>query len=185
LLTTNSLPSLRSGFADAAIAPIDFPVAPTVAIPMALKNAGVEMKDVALFEINEAFSVVVRAAEKILNLDPAKINVRYCPPRTVFHVVKGLLIGRLSFSAQVNGGGVALGHVRHLLLPPTSSLSSHYSNCLRYSLHLFLPCNLQPIGSSGSRIVVTLLHNLKSGEIGVAGICNGGGAATAIVVQKL
>lgn len=42
-----------------------------------------------------------------------------------------------------------------------------------------------PIGSSGSRILVTLLHQLKSGEFGCAGICNGGGGASAIVVQKL
>jgi acetyl-CoA C-acetyltransferase len=42
-----------------------------------------------------------------------------------------------------------------------------------------------PIGSSGSRIVVSLVHALKSGEFGTAGICNGGGAASAIVIQKL
>lgn len=41
------------------------------------------------------------------------------------------------------------------------------------------------LGSSGSRILVTLLHQLKPGEYGVAAICNGGGAATAMVVQKL
>lgn len=43
----------------------------------------------------------------------------------------------------------------------------------------------QPIGSSGSRILVTLIHALKSGEKGVAAICNGGGAASALVVEKL
>lgn len=42
-----------------------------------------------------------------------------------------------------------------------------------------------PIGSSGSRILVTLLHALKPGQKGVAAVCNGGGAATAIVVEKL
>jgi acetyl-CoA C-acetyltransferase len=70
--------------------------------------------------------VVVRANEKILGLDPKRVNV--------------------------NGGGVALGH---------------------------------PIGSSGSRILVSLVHALKSGEVGVAAICNGGGAATAVVIQRL
>jgi acetyl-CoA C-acetyltransferase len=40
-----------------------------------LKKAQLEVKDIALWEINEAFSVVVRAAEKILDIDPAKINV--------------------------------------------------------------------------------------------------------------
>ena len=41
------------------------------------------------------------------------------------------------------------------------------------------------LGSSGSRILTTLLHQLKVGEYGVAAICNGGGAATAIVVQRV
>ncbi|KDQ14613.1 hypothetical protein BOTBODRAFT_32369 [Botryobasidium botryosum FD-172 SS1] len=113
-------------FADAAIAPIDFPTAPTVALPLALEKAGLKADDISLFEINEAFSVVIRASEKILNIDPAKINV--------------------------NGGAVALGH---------------------------------PIGSSGSRIIVSLVHALKSGQYGAAGVCNGGGAASSIVIQKL
>lgn len=42
-----------------------------------------------------------------------------------------------------------------------------------------------PIGSSGCRIVVTLTHLLKTGQIGVASICNGGGGSTAIVIEKL
>merc|ERR1712000_483841 len=41
------------------------------------------------------------------------------------------------------------------------------------------------LGSSGSRILTTLLHQLKPGEYGVAAICNGGGAATAMVVQRV
>jgi acetyl-CoA C-acetyltransferase len=114
------------GFADAAGHPRKFGIAPSLAIPLALENAGLALRDIALWEINEAFSVVVRANEKILGLDAARVNV--------------------------NGGGVALGH---------------------------------PIGSSGSRILVSLVHALKSGEIGVCAICNGGGAATSVVVQKV
>jgi len=41
------------------------------------------------------------------------------------------------------------------------------------------------LGSSGSRILTTLVHQLKVGEYGVAAICNGGGAATAVVVQRV
>ncbi|EDR12381.1 3-ketoacyl-CoA-thiolase, peroxisomal [Laccaria bicolor S238N-H82] len=113
-------------WADAGVDPIDFPEAPTVALPKALEKANLTLDDISLFELNEAFSVVVRIAEKTFNLDPAKINV--------------------------NGGAVALGHA---------------------------------IGNSGSRIVISLVHALKSGQYGAAGICNGGGAASAIVVQKL
>ncbi|KAI0079671.1 thiolase [Panus rudis PR-1116 ss-1] len=113
-------------YSDAGVEPIDFPIAPTVAIPKALERAGLTVDDISLFEINEAFSVVVRIAEKVLGIDPAKINV--------------------------NGGAVALGHA---------------------------------IGNSGSRIIVSLVHALKSGQYGAAGICNGGGAASALVIQKL
>jgi len=44
-----------------------------------------------------------------------------------------------------------------------------------------------PLGASGARIVVTLLHVLaqQEGRIGVAGICNGGGGASAIIIEKL
>ncbi|KAJ1738982.1 Acetyl-CoA acetyltransferase, mitochondrial, partial [Coemansia sp. RSA 989] len=90
-------------YADAATLPIDFPIAPSLAVPIALERAGLAIKDIALWELNEAFSVVARVNEKILGLDPATVNV--------------------------SGGAVALGH---------------------------------PIGSSGSRILVTLTHLLKS-----------------------
>ena len=55
--------------------PIDFPEAPTKALPIALKKANLTIADISLFELNEAFSVVVRIAEKVCNIDPAKINV--------------------------------------------------------------------------------------------------------------
>jgi acetyl-CoA C-acetyltransferase len=44
-----------------------------------------------------------------------------------------------------------------------------------------------PLGCSGARIVVTLIHVLKQhgGKIGVAGICNGGGGASAMVIENM
>nr|XP_032516524.1 acetyl-CoA acetyltransferase B, mitochondrial isoform X2 [Danaus plexippus plexippus] len=114
------------GFADGECDPIDFPIAPAVAIPKLLEKTGVNKDDIALWEINEAFSVVAVANQKMLNLDPSKLNV--------------------------HGGGVSLGH---------------------------------PIGMSGSRIVVHLCHALKKGEKGVAAICNGGGGASSIMIEKL
>ena len=44
-----------------------------------------------------------------------------------------------------------------------------------------------PLGNSGSRIVVTLINVLKQnkGKFGAAGICNGGGGASAIVIENL
>ena len=74
----------RVGFADAATASIDFPIAPALATPKLLKQTGVHQDDVAMWEINEAFSVVVLANIQMLGVDPAKVNV--------------------------NGGAVSIGH---------------------------------------------------------------------------
>ncbi|MBU2884161.1 acetyl-CoA C-acyltransferase [Gilvimarinus agarilyticus] len=115
------------GFADAAQEPIWFTTAPSLAIPKAIKHAGLTPKDVNFYEINEAFSVVALANIQALGLKPDTVNVL--------------------------GGAVALGH---------------------------------PLGASGARIITTLTSVLdqKKGKIGVAGICNGGGGASAIVIEK-
>ncbi|KAK0868743.1 erg10, acetyl-CoA C-acetyltransferase [Friedmanniomyces endolithicus] len=116
------------GWADAAQNPSKFTTAPALAIPKALKHAGIQQEDVDAFEINEAFSVVALANMKLLNLSEDKVNL--------------------------HGGAVALGH---------------------------------PLGGSGARIVTTLLGVLKAKgkKIGCAGICNGGGGASAIVVERI
>lgn len=116
------------GFADAAQAPEWFTTAPALAIPKALQHAGIPLADIDLFEINEAYASVVLSIRRLLDLDPAKINI--------------------------NGGAVALGH---------------------------------PIGASGARILVTLTHALhqENKRYGVAAICNGGGGATAVVIENL
>lgn len=115
-------------FADAAQEPEWFTTAPTLATPKALQRAGLTLGDVDYFEVNEAFAVVALAYQKMLDIDPNKVNV--------------------------HGGAVALGH---------------------------------PLGASGARILTTLngvLHK-NSGEIGLAAICNGGGGASAIVIQRM
>lgn len=114
--------------ADAAQAPEWFTTAPSLALPKALSKAGLENKDIDLWELNEAFSVVGIANNQALGLDPECVNV--------------------------NGGAVALGH---------------------------------PLGSSGSRIVVTLVHALHQRGMrrGAAGICNGGGGASALVLETV
>ncbi len=79
-------------YADAGVDPIDFPEAPAFAIPAALERAGLKLEDIALFEINEAFSVVVRIAEKVLGVDSSKINVNgYVPPVVVANCIMYLL----------------------------------------------------------------------------------------------
>jgi len=119
---------LPAGFADAAQAPEDFTTAPALAVPIALRRAGIEGSDVDFHEINEAFSVVALVNARLLNLDIDTVNV--------------------------NGGAVALGH---------------------------------PIGASGARIITTLVNVLRQRDaaIGCASICNGGGGASAIVIERL
>ncbi|OCL02987.1 acetyl-CoA acetyltransferas-like protein [Glonium stellatum] len=113
-------------YADAAIDPIDFPVAPAKAVEKLLAQSGLQKSDISVWEFNEAFAAVIKANAKILGLGVENVNPR--------------------------GGAIALGHA---------------------------------LGSSGSRILVTLLHQLEVGQYGLAAICNGGGAATGIIVQRV
>lgn len=53
------------GYADAAMDPIDFPVAPAKVVPLALKRAGITKEDVKVWEFNEAFAAVIRANAKV------------------------------------------------------------------------------------------------------------------------
>ena len=115
-------------FADAAHEPKAFTTAPAKAAPLALKRAGLEIKDIDFFEVNEAFAVVPLAFNKILDVDPTKVNVF--------------------------GGAVSIGH---------------------------------PLGVSGARIAVTLCNVLqnKGGSKGLISICNGGGGASSIILEKM
>lgn len=116
------------GWGDAAHSPVKFTTAPALAIPKAIKHAGVSADKIDFYEINEAFSVVALANLKLLGIPAEKVNI--------------------------NGGAVAIGH---------------------------------PLGASGARVITTLIHVLKQkgAKIGVAGICNGGGGASAIVIEVL
>ncbi|XP_064991969.1 acetyl-CoA acetyltransferase 2-like isoform X2 [Musa acuminata AAA Group] len=114
------------GYADAAQAPELFTTAPALAIPKAISNAGLEASQIDFYEINEAFSVVALANQKLLSLPSEKVNV--------------------------HGGAVSLGH---------------------------------PLGCSGARILVALIGVLRErhGKVGVAAVCNGGGGASALVLE--
>ncbi|MES2134574.1 MAG: acetyl-CoA C-acyltransferase [Bacteroidota bacterium] len=115
-------------YADAAQAPEWFTTTPAIAIPKALKQAGLSLNDIDYFEINEAYASVILSNQQILEMDLNKVNVY--------------------------GGAVAMGH---------------------------------PIGASGARIITTLISVLKQegGKYGVAAICNGGGGASAIVIENI
>ena len=106
--------------------PAWFTTAPIGAIQKVLDKAGWNIKDVGLFEINEAFAVVPMVAMKDLSISPEIVNV--------------------------HGGACALGH---------------------------------PVGTSGARIIATLIAAMHKYKIdkGIASLCIGGGEATAIALE--
>ena len=115
--------------ADAARNPEDFTIAPALAVEKLLGRTGLQMKDIGVWEFNEAFATVVLANAAILGED--KINLK---------------------DVNILGGALSLGH---------------------------------PLGCSGARIICTLITamKLRSVKYGCAAICNGGGGASAIILE--
>ncbi|MET4579753.1 acetyl-CoA C-acetyltransferase [Ottowia thiooxydans] len=116
-----------ASYATVGLDPATMGLGPVGATQKALSRAGWNVGDVDLFELNEAFAAQACAVNKLLGVDPAKVNV--------------------------NGGAIAIGH---------------------------------PIGASGCRILVTLLHEMqRSGaKKGVAGLCIGGGMGVALALER-
>jgi len=109
-------------YGDAATHPLDFSIAPAFVIPKMLNSAGLKLEDIALFELNEAFSVVPLAVIKKLNLDPSKVNVHggavslghpigMSGARILTHLVHALKAGQFGLAAICNGGGGASGMI--------------------------------------------------------------------------
>jgi len=115
-------------YATSGVAPRDIFLAPVPAVRQVLDKAGLALKDIDLFEMNEAFAAQMLACGKELKLDEGRVNV--------------------------NGGAIALGH---------------------------------PIGASGTRVLVTLVHALaqRQQKMGLACLCLGGGNAVAMVVERV
>ncbi len=115
------------GSAKAGVEPDLMGYGPVPAVQKLLKKTGLNLADIGLIELNEAFAAQYLACEKLLELDREIVNV--------------------------NGSGVGLGH---------------------------------PVGSTGSRLVVTLLHEMRRRNIqrGLATLCVGGGMGKAIMIEK-
>ncbi len=115
-------------YATSGVAPKEIFIAPVSAVRQVLDKAGWTLREVDLFELNEAFAAQMLACGQELKLDEAKVNV--------------------------NGGAIALGH---------------------------------PIGASGARVLVTLLHALEQCGLkrGLASLCLGGGNAVAMAVERV
>jgi acetyl-CoA C-acetyltransferase len=114
-------------YASAALDPKVMGLGPIPATRKAVEKAGVNVDDIELFELNEAFAAQSLGVLRELKIDPRKVNV--------------------------NGGAIALGH---------------------------------PIGASGNRVLVTLLHALQDRGLktGLASLCIGGGQGIAVIVER-
>jgi acetyl-CoA C-acetyltransferase len=114
-------------FGTSGLDPATMGMGPVPASRKALERAGWKVDDVDLFELNEAFAAQACAVNKVLEADPAKVNV--------------------------NGGAIAIGH---------------------------------PIGASGCRILVTLLHEMqrRDAKRGLAALCIGGGMGVSLAIER-
>jgi len=120
------LVSIKS-WASCGVDPSIMGTGPIPSSKKALELAGWDIKDVDLFEINEAFAAQSLAVLKTLSIPEEKVNV--------------------------NGGAIALGH---------------------------------PIGASGTRILVTLIHEMikRDAKKGLATLCIGGGMGIAMCIER-
>ena len=116
-----------AAFGTSGLDPATMGMGPVPASRKALERAGWKVGDVDLFELNEAFAAQACAVNKVLEADPAKVNV--------------------------NGGAIAIGH---------------------------------PIGASGCRILVTLLHEMqrRDAKKGLAALCIGGGMGVSLAIER-
>jgi acetyl-CoA C-acetyltransferase len=114
-------------YASVGVEPKIMGIGPVPAVRKALARAGLELGDIDLFELNEAFAAQSLAVLRELDIDPDRINPR--------------------------GGAIALGH---------------------------------PIGASGGRILVTLLHEMRRRDShrGLATLCVGGGQGQAAIIRN-
>ncbi|HEV2873572.1 MAG TPA: acetyl-CoA C-acyltransferase, partial [Thermoleophilaceae bacterium] len=125
-LGLQSLGTVES-YASVGVEPTIMGIGPVPAVRKALASAGLEIGDVDVFELNEAFAAQSLAVLRELDIDLERINP--------------------------HGGAIALGH---------------------------------PIGASGGRILVTLLHEMKRSQAkrGLATLCVGGGQGQAAVIRN-
>ena len=117
-----------AAYASAGVSPDIMGIGPASATIKALKIAGLDITDIGLIELNEAFAAQCLAVIEELKLQPDRINV--------------------------NGGAIALGH---------------------------------PIGATGARILVTLVHEMQKRDVryGLGTLCIAGGQGSSVIVEKI
>lgn len=106
------------GYGDAAVEPVDWPLAPALGVKQLLARHGLSPQDISLWEINEAFAVVVLANCRILDISVDTVNIHggaismghpfgMSGARIANHLVLNLKPGQLGVATLCNGGGGA------------------------------------------------------------------------------
>ncbi|MBS3949827.1 MAG: acetyl-CoA C-acetyltransferase [Peptococcaceae bacterium] len=123
------------GIGQGGVEPLFMGLGPVPAVAAALKHAGLNLADIELLELNEAFAAQSLGVVKEL--------------ADAHHLTSEAIVEK----CNVNGGAIALGH---------------------------------PVGSSGARIITTLVHEMKKQNLiyGLASLCIGGGMGTAIILKR-
>ncbi|HOI84594.1 MAG TPA: acetyl-CoA C-acetyltransferase [Acholeplasmataceae bacterium] len=124
------------GVDQAGVNPKVMGLGPVGAVKNVLRRTGLQLNQIGLLELNEAFAAQSLGVMKELSED---LHVNF---------------NELLQKTNVNGGAIAIGH---------------------------------PVGASGARIVVTLIHEMKKRheKLGLASLCIGGGMGTAIIVKNI
>ena len=132
-------------FAFAALDPKRMGLGPAYSTKLALKRAGMEMKDIDRIEMNEAFASQIIANLRIFESDA--LSKKYLGAERALGAIDMDIF-------NVNGRAIALGH---------------------------------PVGSSASRLILTLLKELRRSkkETGLATLCVGGGQGAAFILEKM
>jgi acetyl-CoA acyltransferase len=136
--------AVLKSYAYAGLEPERMGLGPALATPIALKRAGLKLKDMGLIELNEAFAAQVIGCEKAFN------SKKFYQDRMGLSEPVGEINPAI---LNVNGGAIALGH---------------------------------PVGATGSRLVLTLIKEMKRRNIqfGLATLCIGGGQGGAVIVER-
>src|SRR5205823_9245567 len=132
------------GYSYVGLDPARMGLGPVYAISQLLQQHGLQLSDIPLLEINEAFAAQVLACVRAMASDAFALE----------HLNRTSALGELDLDRlNVNGGAIALGH---------------------------------PVGATGTRIVHTLLLEMKrrNVDLGIAALCVGGGQGAAMLLER-
>jgi acetyl-CoA C-acetyltransferase len=150
---------------------------PIPATEKLLQKSGVEISDIDVFEVNEAFASVVLAWQKAVGVDPVTMLKGPIPATEKLLARTGLSIDDMdvyevneAFASVVLAWQQAVGAVRDRVNPNGGAIALGH-----------------PTGATGDRLITTALHELErtGGRYGLISMCCGGGLGTGTIIERL